>query len=134
MPHTEYTNYEDEIETLIVSTWVNQPDMPNSTKMILSFAPVTEEDGSGGFFWWRRTGKNLEDVIAEARVHVRGGLHVVRFLYLDPGPETDYDAITEIFENRIEEIEDTAYAMVTYIPEGTDESRVPSGESAEYVR
>ena len=94
MPHTEYTNYEDEIERLIVSTWVNQPDMPNSTKMILSFAPVTEEDGSGGFFWWRRTGKNLEDVIAEARAHVRGGLHVVRLLYLDPGPETDYDAIT----------------------------------------
>lgn len=110
------------------------PHAAQETAYVVSFAPSTEINAFGGFYWWPDLAPAVEFYESEVRDSAtEGGSHIVRLLAVavtgDPrGDDATRDEITaDLDGDRLDELEVTAPALRQYVPAGTEADRVPTG-------
>lgn len=96
-----------------------------STIYVVSFAPANDFSGVGGFQWSRvkeEANKIFEEMLAESKED-RG--HIVRLLEVETDIENDEEIIDWLDFEYLDAIEFELDPVRQYIPEGTDEDRLP---------
>lgn len=96
-----------------------------STIYVVSFAPANDFSGVGGFQWSRvreEADKVFEEMLAESKED-RG--HIVRLLEVETDIEDNDEVSAWLDAEYLDAIEFELDPVRQYIPEGTDEDRLP---------
>lgn len=92
---------------------------------VVSFAPASDSHGVGGFVWSREEAEALasfEQMVSESREDVG---HIVRLLEVETDIVDDGAVSDWLDAEYLDELEVELHPIKQYIPEGTDEDRLP---------
>ncbi len=103
--------------------------IPANTVYVYSFAPTTEEDGVGGFFWHseRTVMETMYIKGVQDSAHF-GGSHTCRLLRVGvfADPCHDVPGVDDELDSRLDELECTTPALRQYVPAKTTRDRLPT--------
>lgn len=103
--------------------------VPANTVYVYSFAPSTDEDAVGGFYWHPDHAVVEEMYVngATDSAHL-GGSHKCRLLRVNvfTDPRHDIPGVTDELDARLDELEYIIPALRQYIPAKTTSDRLPT--------